>query len=554
MAYLKIERSDVLELRDWLVLVGPELDRIEAELPTSGPRRRVTVRMLIVGLMIAARHEQTTFLRSAVKHLNRLTERDRMQLQLGDYGKVTERALNQTWMHVTRLVDPTHECHLDAKARRLAERRSRMLTNAIITSSVPAKFRTHGHVAIDTTILPSWAAPESTFSAGNRKKRNDDVKKEPTTSAWSEPRNTRLTGYDLDDYDKPGSTSCKLPVATGPYDCVSACWIGNKNPKKVAYGHGLHVAVTMPDYGGDPDAIPLVALSMDLTRATGNPGEAMMRILHQIRTAGTELGDIAADNAFFPTADHALGVKALGGNPIFHLHASNQQGPHTRDTHALWIDGRPFCPCVPEHLRRLTFPRMPHQAAERTAHGELLKQREKFAFKPHGKADSEGAQRWQSPHHKSECNRCADDDSRCCRQVTVKYSAKHNALVQHEVFGSPPWTESYGRRALVEGFFGVLKIATELRGEHVRFHRHGKLTLAYALMIAATNLHLVKTWRARRAARTANPTAPTRRERRRKKQAADLCQYTPSSDGTLPEPGPPPDPRRKQSILGFLYE
>lgn len=144
--------------------------------------------------------------------------------------------------------------------------------------------------------------------------------------------------------------------------------------------------------------------------------------------------------------------------------------------------------------------------------------------------------------------------SRCCKQVTVKYSAKHNALVQHEVFGSPPWADSYGRRALVEGFFGVLKIATELRGEHARFHRHGKLALAYALMIAATNLHLVKTWRARRAARTANPGAPTRRERRRKKQSKGLDQYTPGPDGTLPDPGPPPDPDRKPSILSFLHE
>lgn len=80
-----------------------------------------------------------------------------------------------TWA-VVRRDDATHECHPDADARLLAERRSRFLTNAIITGSIPAEFRSHGHVAIDTTIVPSWAAPESTFSAGARKKRNDIVK------------------------------------------------------------------------------------------------------------------------------------------------------------------------------------------------------------------------------------------------------------------------------------------------------------------------------------------------------------------------------------------
>lgn len=96
---------------------------------------------------------------------------------------------------------------------------------------------------------------------------------------------------------------------------------------------------------------------------------------------------------------------------------------------------------------------------------------------------------------------------------------------------------------------------TELRPESVRFHAHGKLAFAYGIMVAATNLHLVKTWRARRNARKADPNKLTRRERRRKARTPKVSDYKPDETGKLPDIRPPGDePPDGPDPLGFLYQ
>ena len=584
MAILKLEQQDIVEVATWLDGFPATIEEIESLLPTSGPPRTVTVRMLLTGLIIATRYTRTSHLREACKHLNQLSRQERTTLGLDSYDKVTERTFGLTWKHVTQLID---EHHTDTADRPEAARLCEELIHQIITASVPPEVQNHQHLAIDTTITESWAAPPSPFKKTTKRKRVEQVRKdkaddiaatdkktteeleEKTVKEWSEARGRRLTGYteadyeEYEDFDDKAARPVDEVISQGPYDCVSAAWIGNKNPRKVAYGHAVHIMTAMPATGQDPDSLPLVALSLRTTRSTANPVATMLsmaKALYRRRQASGEtqpLGDIAGDGAFFPTSQAALEMKALGAMPIFHMHATNQQGLKRRDEHVVWIDGRPYCKCIPERLRVLRYPRLPHEHRERAAHRRQLAKREPFAYTTHGTARADGSRRWASPHTKKRaCLHCDNDPVRCCQRTTRLFSPEDLALVQPEVFGDEKWALSYARRALVEGYFGVLQSFSGLRNDNVRFHQHGKIALAHALLVAATNLHLVATWRKRVQRIKDNPDEPTRRERRKRnrneKQSATDAVID-DHDGTTDNENRTGTSKRS-SALGFLDE
>jgi hypothetical protein len=130
------------------------------------------------------------------------------------------------------------------------------------------------------------------------------------------------------------------------------------------------------------------------------------------------------------------------------------------------------------------------------------------------------------------------------------FTAEELALVQPEVFGSRDYRASFGRRALVEGYFGVAKTTGGLRTYNVRFHHHGKVALAYAFIFAATNLHLVGTWRKRRSLGAKAATSGPKKPRRTRGTNQQLSQRAKRAATTATESPPPKlEPGQRSHIL-----
>lgn len=227
------------------------------------------------------------------------------------------------------------------------------------------------------------------------------------------------------------------------------------------------------------------------------------------RPDGTNgLRDVLADGGYSQAkAEHwTLPLRALGAEPVFQLHTTNQLGHRgTLEGHPdgyLHIDGRYYCPCLPDHLRNANYPRF--GKFKNRDHNEMraefravLTQRKPFELQPRGKNRDTGL-RFKTPHSTTTCTVC---DSDCCSTTTVTITWDQLGLYQQHRFGSETWAASYDRRSQVEGYFGVLKSPTV--GHHNRstslFFEYAKNSLAVTFNAIATNLHLLANWHANRA-------------------------------------------------------
>ena len=94
----------------------------------------------------------------------------------------------------------------------------------------------------------------------------------------------------------------------------------------------------------------------------------------------------------------------------------------------------------------------------------------------------------------------AVDGRAVCSNRHTRIDANDLPLHQRDLFGSTEWHHSYARRGRVEGFFGNLKNdATEsVQRGVIRVVGLFNTGLMLAAAVAATNLRLTETFRARR--------------------------------------------------------
>lgn len=526
MSYLQLTRRDLEEAVNIVDRCPEVVADIEAKMPTGGRPRQHLVRVYLLGLFLLARHGSDFHIKRLPELLQHLPKKRLQLLGLRSKNEIPSvRQIGRAHRQIADMIDPYAPDISEEQARERIEF-GHWISYKLLAATIPDDVTQRSEIAVDATLLESWATP------GN---------------AWDDPAySDRDLGKDADGDDFSNATLSSLHeqgLLTDPYDeglpenyrpkvketskDRSAAWIGGKDRSKILFGHALHIGVLANQR--HEESLPLVATSMHLTPAPAAQARAGLEMITAYAKHSKDdgiakpLGRILADGGYSGAKNNnwQLPIKAMGGEPIFRLHAQNQEGLRRTENGVSWIDGRPYCPCIPAILHNLKYPRFLQQKTQRAEYRLELAKRQEFAFTAHGKFNADGSRRFKAPH-KGGCAHCADRtiDQRCCQQATHKFDAADLARYQPNVFGTTGWGEDYTPRARVEGYNGVLKdIGNYVRGA-ARFTNYGKNWWATLFRMMSTNLHLVETWRARLEERAKRKAAPQKKRRRKRRSDA----------------------------------
>jgi hypothetical protein len=284
---------------------------------------------------------------------------------------------------------------------------------------------------------------------------------------------------------------------------------------------------------------------------------------------------------------------------VFDLAAEQRGVTGTTASGALVIDGQPYTPGIPAHLRGL--PALPPFATveERAAHAKLVEEREPYRIRTLGLRDHLGDLTLACPASTlvkgMRCDNKPASLTRLapgrltvgtalpiigmnplpaiCAQQRVKAAFEELPFWQPDTWMSPAWQASYNRRNIIEGVFGNLKndASEDITRGSIRVMGRAKNTLLLLFSAMANNLRVITIHDANRtaaAAATAAPARKTRTPRRRTRLVAEtqvriaarriqhehdraaLVTLAATAAGSAdqdtdgaPEPGdPPPDP------------
>lgn len=537
MAQITLDLADAAEVKAMQArppfVAACEL--IEAELARrpQGRPRDWSVNGILSVLIFLARHETGFYIDRASDLIATLPSETRESLGLNrpDGRPFTTRQISYAWNEISRCTDPAAHGIDDAeRARRLAL--LVRIQNLLLIATIPREIRTRwrGDTALDATLVWAHARPPS---SGNGKlyagaADGDGMRTAKRVELLSSD-DDRIFDAPTDDHpflDKLRPVPFAEPELnerTGRRRrrdrgnrAVGATWIGSKDFPKNLYGHAHHIAVTVGPVGDDELPLPPIAVGHVTTPTTSHPAKSAMVMLTdlneqlaQLGGAATGLGDVLADGGYSQAKpEHwTLPLRDLGAEPIFQLHSTNQLGHRgVLEGHPggyLLIDGRFYCPCLPEHLRHALYPRFgKHRDKDHTKmraeFRKVLAQRAPYELRPRGKYRQVGL-RFETPHATQSCPQCGDG---CCSTRFVNIHWDQLGLYQKHRFGSEDWARSYARRSRVEGFFGALKSPSV--GRHNRatslFFEYAKVSLAVTFRAIATNLHLLANWHANLAA------------------------------------------------------
>lgn len=464
--------------------------------------------------------------------------------------------------NMARAFDPFTPTLTDEEAQ-VAASNLQELTNRLVRASVT--MRAHrGDYAVDATLKWAWDRPRRRMGKIERRGRDGDAGRPVTMSA--------VVGADEAVTDDPAAlglvegpvVAMRQAVGLGPARAeppdpfgpvggdataggtqaaggqprrghrkgrpgtwgLGAAWVGRKPDKsKSVYGYALHtVAVEDPDF-------PAVVDALVVTPAPALPAPAttpLLRMLHDERLtdpdvqalviagAGRPIGNVTADPLYTTNAARwQLPIRDLGGDAIFRIHSTIQGGRRSvRQT--TFVDGRPYCDCIPGHLCELRYPTFPYTStALGNYQGERAK-RDPFEMKPNGDYMANGSRQFKYPHWDPTtgggCEHCVDINGnpvidpatglakpKCCTRATKTFKKHDLGLYQPEVHGTDAWQKLMNPRNRVEGGYGVLKNLALVNWGHDYHHFVGlaRESLVAAFAVMAMNFHLQRTWEVR---------------------------------------------------------
>jgi hypothetical protein len=425
----------------------------------------------------------------------------------------------------------------------------------LIQSSITDRFRP-GDFAVDATLKWGWDRPGGLHAKLQRHGRDGDAGPPPSLSDVIDDSGVAFIRDPLAELRARSPKGPHGPSTWGP----GSAWVGRPNARKSVYGIALH-AVTATNSSAPP-----VIEAIAVTPAPGLPATAAMPLVQEIQVSREKrgchrpLGQVVADPAYTANpADWQLPIRDLGGSPVFRLHRTNQAG---RNLHqgVTFVDGRPYCPCIPDELAEIAFPRFPARKAQYDAFALEATKRRRFEMKANTGFRADGSRQFKSPHWDAErrgggCIHCVYADGSpvidkvtgkpkptCCTQATKVFSREELGLYQEDPFGEPDWFTHWNARDRVEGTFGIFKNLAVVNWGHDYHHFVGLVreTLVATFAVVAHNFHVQRNWRARMAL------APPRPHRSTRKLAAiDTTAVVPSTNGATPK-------RRGPKGLEFL--
>jgi hypothetical protein len=465
------------------------------------------------------------------------------------------------------------------------------LCNRLLRAST-AKISHNGGYAVDATLKWAWERPRKGIAL------NSKIERRGKDGEAGRPL-TLSDVIDLDDAtDLEEAGLLRDPLVSeqrkSRYEQKTwsggADWVGRKNIKKAVFDYALHTAVVT-----DPD-VPNVVEAMAVTTAKALPAPAIMPVLRElfdVRTAvlaatdgssnegARPLATVVADPAYSANVeDWQLPLRAMGANPIFRLHRTNQGGMW-EERGTLFIDGYPCCPCAAHALVHEDFPTFPYTRAQLAQHHKWTKDRARFAMLPNGNWLPDGGRQFKYPHFVRKlpagtaaggCPHCVDafgnpvidpttnrPRPRCCTSFSKKFDAHELGLYQVPSHGTEDWMDEWNPRSRVEGGYGVLKNLALVNWGRDYHHFVGlareALVATFALM--AYNFHTQRTFEARRqlmADKAADGVHEKSRRPKRKRLALPSAQPTLSTpQGTAPAgPTDPFGPKEGPAGLEFI--
>jgi hypothetical protein len=528
-------RADDVWLAERIVDTSGVVPYLEVRIAaTTGRKRVLPVRTLLVGLVLAGVCEQPQHIRrihELLSELDAVTRRrlglDYLDRRTGQWMTCSEEALSKLWNRLLRRLDPSKRNH---KARRKADKRRRALgervrdaepkltgwdlhareltlqwiSDRLLDASIPDEVRGiwRGSLALDATGFQVW-------STGRQ-----------------DPRDT--TDVDAGWISRGGRV---LVVKRSAEKGRKQFDAKIRTAKRHVYGYEMQATSMVDEDSPSPVPIPNLVYRMVLTRGGANPATAARGIFERIADEGGPIGDIVCDRAYtfkLPATFH-WPLMARGWQIVGDLHPDQMGTKGVTANGSLALDGCLYCPALALKKTAYKPPFFKNLSAIAAAEKKVA-QRKPYELWANGEVDEDGYQRLGCPASgKSPTVRCANkpeslrlprtlplvanppgqplpDGTRqplptVCQQVTVTEPVAAilgNTIGKHR-HQTPEWRKSYERRNVVEGNFGVLKAMSTQAMTHGRTQVRGraKNTLLLTCMVIGANLRLIRSWRDR---------------------------------------------------------
>ena len=564
---LRIDTATVRRLEDVIDAsgLGPWFEtELRAVTGRLGGRRRVlSARALLVGLLALSVAEQPLILRDVVRLLNALHPSAKHRLGIpraavAGEGAVTERQVSYLFNRMTALLDPSphaaanRDRYETARAAVLAEHADEHgvlpdLEEGPLADALAVVKAEHQQVLDDRHARLRWVLDrglDATLPA--------DVEH---TGSYA------LDGSELRTWARQNRRAPKRPWLHPDPD---AAWNGKKAWSQAGrtngwFGYWLHGLVRVPETGADAADVPCLVERIDITPANADARVAGIGILTRM-VADHEATDAAADRPDRPRrdvlADRAYTCESRRADdwiwPLWehgftsvHELTEHQLGPAGRATPrprsgALVIDGQPFSPRLPQHLRSIDPPKLGATRADIAAYQALIAQRRIYALHAVGGRNPDGS--WDFgcramallkqlrcdlkpasldlPLSKPTTSPAVFTPPRklpkVCGQEKARILRDELPYWQPDLYGSADWYASYNRRNRVEGVFGNLKndATQDITRGSVRVMGLAKTAFLTMVAVMAVNLRLLERWRDRQARKDEYvPRRPRRRTR-----------------------------------------
>ncbi|MFG2738734.1 hypothetical protein ACGFY0_01500 [Streptomyces chartreusis] len=298
--------------------------------------------------------------------------------------------------------------------------------------------------------------------------------------------------------------------------------------KKYLFGYDAHLIVTrdaehdavlLDDGTPNPSVLPALVLGLALDKPGQRPAYNGLKVLNRLRERGYKPGYLAGDRAYNNSEpdEWQLPVRAMGFKPVYDYRA-DQLGKQAGTQGAILVEGRWYCPSMPEPLIKATID-LHADRIDRETWVRLIAARRSYRIMPKENADSDGYQRMMCPAQagKAQCpikphtmgrgthlplidpEPSPTGPLKVCRQRTITVSPEAGAKQWQALdYGGPEWQRVYFRlRNSVEGYNGYAKnpLAEGIESAGSRRIRGvAAQTILLAFQLAHANRRKIRKW------------------------------------------------------------
>lgn len=477
---------------------APKMQSVSKNGNVIGRPRRLSLRKLLVGLLLAKLEKKDPRIECAYEVLTALTPA--VQFELGvrcdDAGvrKTIEcHHLSSTWNRFMSLFDTAplqstrrNKEEMKTKApRRVArevkwskdetsarEAALQAVMDRLLEASIPDGLDHKGSYALDWTDMEALA---------KGRKKQDKVAADPQ-ARW---------GVRTRRHNRPGKG------------------------KEPFFGYNLHFLTIVPEVG--EAKLPELARRMVITPANVMAvGPLTVAMLQRLHGEGLPLLDLLIDRGYSQVGAKNLHKDLLDLVFVVQDLKQNQRGMKGTFKGAILINGEPYCKTTPQRLHNLAVPSKFATTEEWTTYWTNRDELDRYAFKRLGKPTPDMKQRYIDPAASEPCTlRCPlrpesmgvafEKDlievfappagATCAKTKTFTMSSQDGLGIRQKYpYGSRSWIDSYNRRTAVERFNAAVKVEDNLGRPEVRVSGQHKRGFMAAIAAIATNMRLLASW------------------------------------------------------------